>query len=661
MRLIAVTVSHFKNFFEPQRIEIEEDVTCLVGKNESGKTTILKALHRLNPANGADVKFDVTTEYPRWRLARDRREGDLKTVSPVTAEFALDESDLEIGNAHVDVRLPGTTTMVVSRTYGNELVCGLRASTEDIVRAAGSDGSLDAGDVGGMVEAKDVETAASQASELARSLKESGDSARAKVLSAFATAIRRYSFLAEGATIPPDLGVALMDRMPKFFYFSNYDKLPGEVDLTTLATKADGFTASERTVLALLAHAGETPQDFLDANYDSRKAELQAASGDLSRQAFEYWKQNTDLDVIFDTDMPVVAKDEQGKEIRHRYLKIELRDGRHGGVETNFTTRSAGFQWFFSFFAAFSQYQGSNEPLVVLLDEPGTSLHGEAQKDFVRFVYEELGSSKQTLYTTHSQYMVDPARYEKMRAVHDRATRENPDLGVVVTPVDLSADRDTVLPVESALGYTISQHLFLGSGHHLAVEGSSDFVYLQRVSEFLIGGGQMGLDPRLAAIPVGGDSNMPAFVALLGRRLKVSALIDGARTSAKVQRVLSAAKANGVRESAIVVCSDITGMPTNADIEDLFASVDYLRLYNWAFGTELKVSELATTDEPIVRKLEALSGQYDHALPAHALTEHREEFFGTVQADTLTHFKELFTKLNATVEVSTHKNSVKRA
>jgi ABC-type cobalamin/Fe3+-siderophores transport system ATPase subunit len=40
---------------------VERDVTCLIGKNESGKTTVLKALHRLNPANNRDT-FNETKE-----------------------------------------------------------------------------------------------------------------------------------------------------------------------------------------------------------------------------------------------------------------------------------------------------------------------------------------------------------------------------------------------------------------------------------------------------------------------------------------------------------------------------------------------------------------------------------------------------------------------
>ncbi len=652
MRLIRATISHFKNFLDPQTIDIETDVTCLVGKNESGKTTILKALHRLNPANGDGREFDVTTEYPRWRLSRDRRSADLGQVEPVEALFELDEADAADLAPHLGATPPAGTVVRAARNYENELLISIDAGAEAVILAAASDAAVDDEKAAELAELADIDKAATRASELSKQMKEQGDTALGKAYASFGSCLKKYSSLGS-AELSDEAIDAITARLPRFFYFSNYDKLPGECDLTTLASQvaaAKPLAPEQRTVLALLAHAGEEPADFLDDNYDSRKAELQAASGDLSRRAFEYWKQNTDLDVVFDTDMPVVGNDAQGGEIRHRVLKIELRDGRHGGVETNFATRSSGFQWFFSFFAAFSEYQESNDSIIVLLDEPGTSLHGEAQKDFVRFVFDELAASKQTIYTTHSQYLVDPARYEKLRAVHDRATRDNPDLGVVVTPVDLSADKDTVLPVESALGYTISQHLFIGGGHHLAVEGSSDFVYLQRVSEHVLASGGTGLDPRLAAIPVGGDSNMPAFVALLGRRLKVSALIDGDRTNAKAQRVKSAAAANGVPASAIIVCSDVSGTPTNADIEDLFDVEDYLRLYNWAFTSDVKSTDLTDTTEPILRRLETLTGaKFDHALPAHALTAHRVEFFGNIKPKTVERFGELFKLLNSTL------------
>jgi energy-coupling factor transporter ATP-binding protein EcfA2 len=654
MRLTAVTVQKFRNFVEAQRIKVEPDVTGLVGKNESGKTTVLKALHRLNPANGEDTKFNLTIEYPRWRLARDRRADDLGALYPIEAEFELEQADIKALTDLLPASPPVGTVCKAARSYSNELCIWLECELRLVVKAAAAEASVRDEDLAGLLQGGSIADAQATAKQRAKELKEAGESLASKALLSFFSVIDDLRYLQDDSLLDQEVRNSLASRMPRFFYFSTYDTLPGECDLTELAAKINAgsdLTSKERAVVALLAHAGEKPADFMDADYDSRKAELQAASVDLSRQVFEYWKQNTDLEVIFDTDNVVTGRHPDGGEITHRILKIELRDGRHGNVETNFATRSAGFQWYFSFFAAFSEYQDSDSSIIVLLDEPGTSLHGEAQKDYVRFVFEKLGSSKQTIYTTHSQFMVDPTRYEKLRAVHDRSTREAPDLGVAVTPIDLSADRDTVLPLESALGYSISQHLFIGSGQHLAVEGSSDFIYLQRFTEILTSLGKTGLDPRLAMIPVGGADNMPAFVALLGRRLKVSALIDGARTGAKIDRVKAAARNNGVPETSIVACATVSSdIPANADIEDLFTVEDYLRLYNWAFNTNLTTSQLPRTSEPVLRRIEQLRGKFDHALPAHALTDRREEFATAVDARTLDRFETLFGLLNGTIQ-----------
>lgn len=649
MKLTQIRIERFKNVVDAQTIKIEPDVTCFIGKNEAGKTTILKALHRLNPANGSDRKFDVTVEYPRWRLSRDRREGDLDAVRPITAWFMIEPEELS-GFDEIPARVPEGTECRVSKTYGNLISVSLSCPFENVIRQAATDASVAEEDQQDLLMQTDAAAVRAKVTTMTKELKALQETARAKSLVAFSSALDGYSVLFETGLTSETQG-AIFARIPKFFYFSTYEMLPGEINLNNLAAKVKSdtdLTPAEQTVVSLLKKAGEGPSDFLDSNYDSRKAELQAASADLTHHVFEYWKQNTDLAVVFDTDMVPVGN--APDIVHHRILKIEIRDGRHGDVETNFATRSSGFQWFFSFFAAFSEYQESDESIIVLLDEPGTSLHGEAQKDFLRFVFDELGASKQTMYTTHSQYMVDPSRYEKMRGVHDQATRENQNLGVQITDVSLSADRDTVLPVESALGYSISQHLFIGSGHHLAVEGSSDFVYLQRGTEYLVSIGSLGLDPKLAIIPVGGDSNMPAFVALLGRRLKVSALIDGDRSAAKLQRVKAAAKANSVPESSVVACSDVgLGVPSTADIEDLFDPADYLRLYNWAFHQNVAVSELPCSNEPIIRKLEQLHGSFDHALPAHALTDHRDEFWSAIQPTTVERFTALFALLNATL------------
>ena len=203
------------------------------------------------------------------------------------------------------------------------------------------------------------------------------------------------------------------------------------------------------------------------------------------------------------------------------------------------------------------------------------------------------------------------------------------------------------------MGYTVAKHLFFGSGPHTAVEGSSDFVFLTQVSEYLVSKGRTGLDPRVSIIPVGGIGNMPAFVALMGRRLDVHALVDGAETVRVIDKVRNAAKAVGIGDQRIVVIGEMSGLPATADIEDLFTVKDYLWLYSRAVSP-LAETDLPRTPEPILRRLKVTrvqkgqEGTFDHALPAHELTASRAEFFGQVDVATLDQFEELFRLLKRT-------------
>ncbi|MFD3719801.1 AAA family ATPase [Streptomyces sp. NPDC058674] len=656
MLLHAVEIDTFRNFTNKQTMMVDAGVTCLIGKNESGKTTILKALHRLNPANESDG-FNLTTDYPRRHLARDRRSRNLDEVAPVTATFSLEEADLDKIENELGLRPPAEVRVVASRTYGDELHvgfdCALKDVLEKVIQESGIDDEEDRALLLQQTSVTEVGTAVKERS---KELKDDKKTARAKVLDKVPSALTKYALFLED-DMDEDQVQSLVALLPKFFYFSTYELLPGECDLHALAERrqAGRRRKGDSTILSLLRLAGEGPDDFLDENYVSRKAELQAASMELSDQVFEYWKQNDALSVAFDTDLIPMPLDENGQpRPHHRILKIELRDDRHG-VETNFATRSTGFQWFFSFLAAFSAYRDRSERVVVLLDEPGTSLHGEAQGDFLRYIYGELGIKQQVLYTTHSQHMIDPTRYESMRAIHDQATRADATLGVVITPVSLSADPKTILPVEAALGYSVSQHLFLGAGPLLAVEGSSDFVFLMRMSDHLISKGRTGLDPHLSIIPVGGIGNMPAFVAVMGRRLKVRALIDGAETTKVTAKVLSAAQAADVDASHITVIGQLEGLPDTADIEDLFSTKDYLWLYNRATGITINEADLITPTKSlpilqrigIAREKQHKPRDFDHVGPAHQLTSDREAFFAQVDDDTLDRFEAVFKKLTA--------------
>ena len=94
MRLSRFRVRKFRNIIDTGEIDVDEAVTCLVGMNESGKTAVLSALHRLNPIDGES--FDEQRDYPRWLLSKDRREGVIGDASPISATFELEPAEREL-------------------------------------------------------------------------------------------------------------------------------------------------------------------------------------------------------------------------------------------------------------------------------------------------------------------------------------------------------------------------------------------------------------------------------------------------------------------------------------------------------------------------------------------------------------------------------------
>ncbi len=201
MRLTSITIQKFKNFVDPKQIGIEDDVTALVGKNESGKTTVLKALHRLNPANGSGLKFNLTQEYPRWRLARDRRADEaLSKLRPVVAEFALEDDDLAGFEEVFGVRPPLATKVGAARTYDNGSQVWLTCAPKELIRKAAEDVEITGDDLDELISAGTLDAARSLAKQQAKDLKET-EPLRAKAMTAFGPAPGKYNFGFDGRPI----------------------------------------------------------------------------------------------------------------------------------------------------------------------------------------------------------------------------------------------------------------------------------------------------------------------------------------------------------------------------------------------------------------------------------------------------------------------------
>lgn len=63
LTLVKAQVWKYKSIEDSTPVALSDNVTVLVGKNESGKTAFLEALHKAMPLD--DANYDYVADYPR--------------------------------------------------------------------------------------------------------------------------------------------------------------------------------------------------------------------------------------------------------------------------------------------------------------------------------------------------------------------------------------------------------------------------------------------------------------------------------------------------------------------------------------------------------------------------------------------------------------------
>ena len=629
MKLKSFQVQNFRNIVDSGIIDVDESVTCFVGKNEAGKSALLEALYLLNPAY--EDSFNAADQYPKWLVVRDRKQDDLGKRKPIAADFEFSESDILAVKEILGPKVLTGSGVTIEKDYGGTRYWNFDWSEKAAVNALVS---RFPDPLRPMVAAS--ETLDELADEI-NSVAEIEDS----VVTADDVGVAR-EIINEAGLQETEVRERIIDilesRLPTFFRFTEYSTLPGRVDINTLKVQNGDQPGSsaDQTAHALLKLVGTTAEEIAQEDYEIRRGELDAVQIDLTSQVFEYWKQNPDLQVSIDVDTQPFTRSD-GHAAVARYLEVRLSDKRTG-YSNNFSQRSSGFQWFFSFLAAFSEFEEDESSVIVLLDEPALTLHGRAQGDFIRFINERLAKTSQVLYTTHSPFMVESERLERVRIVEDHG----PELGATATSDVLTGDPDSLFPLQAALGYDIAQNLFIGP-HNLVVEGTSDFIFANVLSSRRLGNDRTGLDPRWRLLPAGGATNIPTFVSLVGPQLDITVLVD---SDAKgMQRVTGMVERGLLRQHRLIHASDVLDA-NSADIEDLFSEGDYLNLYNKTFDTDVKIKDLPPGNR-ITKRLEALKGDYAHGEVAETLLRKQDL---PLSASTLDRFAALFEAVNSTIE-----------
>ncbi len=633
MRLKSFHVERFRNILDSDEIDVDPTITCLVGKNESGKTNLLQSLHCVRPAP-TERKFDQQ-QYPRWLQKDHQRSGEFAGAHPISVTFELQDDDMQAVEQKFGTGVLTSRTVVKQILYSNQFHWSLDFDEEAACKYFESKH----GTTTGAVKVAGLKTElATQAGKTTPG--PDGTQVLTPEANKAKTALDALNALYGEA--PALVAFRFLEaRFPTFFYFDDYSQLEGRTPIAplieALKTKTESsLTEPQRTALSLLK-LGFATEDLVNADYEKRSGEMEAVAADLSRQVQKYWHQNDHLRLRIDIEA-VEQQQPDGQHVVDRYLQLRVEDTRHF-FTNNLDVRSSGFRWFVSFLAAFKEFS-AGQSVAVLLDEPALALHARAQRDFLDFIEDTLGADHQVIYTTHSPFMVDPAHLERVRVVEDMG----PDEGSKVKAQLMSRDPDTLSPLQGALGYDIAQNIFVGPDN-LVVEGLSDYTYLVIMSEVLRAAGRAFLDLRWRVLPAGGAGTMPAAVSLLGQALDVTVVADG---GSHPPQKLNALVAEGVLEvKRIIMLGPIVGMST-ADIEDLFDPEDYLTLYNAATSSNLALSDLDGNDR-ILGRIERNVGKFNHNDPANWLLANRDTATRSLRQTTLDRFEKVIQAINTTL------------
>lgn len=473
IKLKKVEINKYKSFLDKQEIDIENGVTRIVGKNESGKTALLEALAKFNYFDSEDTDFDFnsTNDYPRGMLKKYQQEYPDDDFQVITCTFELSEELLKQISNDIGKDVYTDKTIKIARKYNNGMTYTISADSKKFIENFVQRYTIEETLKKELITCESVK-------ELVEKIENNPDlqtmhnELKTKYIN---NVFETFSDIVTGYIAKK----YIKPNLPQFLYFDEYYALPGTINLNKFANgQVDEIFSKEQQDItkALFELSNIDIAKVMNSDeYEDFIAELEATSNNITDKLLEYWTTNQNLEIKFE----IQTKENTATRKFEKFLQIRIRNTKHR-VTLPLRNRSKGFIWFFSFLVWFSKVQ-EKENLIILLDEPGLNLHAEAQSDLLKYIDKELLPRYQVIYTTHSPFMIESDKLDEVRTVYDS---NNSKIGSIISNALEEKDQGTLFPLQAALGYNLAQNLYI-SNKNLLVEGVADIEDMFEVEEYL--------------------------------------------------------------------------------------------------------------------------------------------------------------------------------
>lgn len=498
MYIHSVKLINFKSIgdYPESEIILEPKVTAIIGKNESGKSNILDGLSRIRfrVRNNTAFSDDVVN-----RSCVDSQENEYIVVLKSTDEDeALGITD-------------DTIIKITKNSYaatGGILSCFLQTVqpyVDTIIEILGGPGV-------NPMQLRDQEWTNYQTYYNDLKAKDRIDIPRKTAAFDFLQsrvsriAKEKQDELKKSVDIAKEKWLQIIGLLPSFFYRKADKHLNTSYKLEDVEKEMKSSTAAPNSMLSDFVKLIGIPQeDFLLASRSGSTARQESLRRRINKLVEEkinkpfrdfYLTESITLDLGFNAGVvSFVVRSEDGEALL-------------------LSERSNGLRWYLETFIDAQANDISGRNVVYLLDEPGTSLHVNAQRELLKLFQHLADKGNQVVYTTHSPYMLDLETdgVHRIRAVVKNAggftyiyktaydSRITPD-----------SQQDTLAPIISAIGMNLNDTFGPAKDKiNIVTEGMSDYIYLCTMAKVL------GIDTdKYAILPSVGASNCINICSIL--------------------------------------------------------------------------------------------------------------------------------------------------
>jgi predicted ATP-dependent endonuclease of OLD family len=303
------------------------------------------------------------------------------------------------------------------------------------------------------------------------------------------------------------LGRKYFEYCPVFVLFEDFGSLlPNRIDMDDIITgndQVEGYKAARN----FLSIAQLDYSFFQQPSSRILKQKIENLNNLLTRNFQDFWQQsigrNNKINIQFELDHYNAS---YGEKSGKPYLEFWIKDE---GERLYPKQRSRGVRWFLSFYMELKAAANINKKMILLVDEPGVSLHARAQEDVLK-VFEDIKDKIQVIYTTHSPHLVEINKLHRVLAVQRDDLDNLRSATRILDPLKLSAaSPDTLSPLQSILGNPAANEGFSSKKINLIVNDTGSFYILNAI--FIL----TGFKGKISVIPSTNVSSIPLLCNIL--------------------------------------------------------------------------------------------------------------------------------------------------